>query len=178
MTATCRICRKPFEVTDPPDFAEMCEASAKRQNDEARERIARERFARIQANPRGQRQPIPEAPVITADDVRTKWLASLCHDRCYDNREKRQLLEDRIVKIVGWLTANPDHANYQRALDRIKGIQLAWTKCVAFEYGERKQMDIPDFTNNLLEHHDRIGLVFKCAREYVKDHCKSENNQE
>lgn len=168
----CRICRGPLSVQEPPDFREVCEASAARRNDESRERIARERFARIQSSSKAARDPMPRPTVVTADEIREMWIASLCHNRCSDNRNKRLLLEDAIARRVAWLTAHPSDENGPRVRERLTASLRAWTGTVAREYGKEFVMDIPEFTENLLEHSDNIGAVMKCARDAVRERCE------
>lgn len=181
--ARCKICGGEVNVEEPEGFAAYCVASsaARNQRISAELSLREQRKWKHDARPSRQvnamgciaKPELPELQRSTPDDVRKAWISTLCHESCYERRDKRRALEDRIeVAVLHKVNHPSEWVEGSRLRKALADICREWCRLVARDLGSSTGVFWEEFVQALLEFPKERGQVMSSARDFIKSQIK------
>lgn len=185
ITTPCRICRRPLTVRDPADFASYCQASVDARNRRIDAELAL-RAARqwrhdakggVGTNAMGSAVRLNLPPLVraTVEDVRKAWIGTLCHEACYERRDRRLALESRIAGAVVHRQSNPSEwAKGSKLWRALEDICREWCKCISIDLGHPRGIYWPELVEALMEFPKERAKVLEGAVDFLRAQVRKE----
>ena len=185
IATACKICGKPLTVREPEGFADYCRNSMEARNRRIDAEMALRNARRLRHDAQGGvrtnamgsavRLNLPPLVRATEADVRKAWIGTLCHEACYERRDRRLALESRIAGAVVHRQSNPSEwAKGSKLWRALEDICREWCKCISIDLGHPRGIYWPELVEALMEFPKERAKVLEGAVDFLRAQVRKE----
>ena len=103
-----------------------------------------------------------------------QWIPALCHNRCFDIREKRLKLEARVCRVCRVLELSDDSEVVADARKKLSDVLRAWAQNEADFFGSKILYWSEEFVDLVASKPDRWPVALKMNRDYIRQSVSKE----